>query len=89
LISRDSSLEPRPAAVLRPVGGAAQEGEREQGTVLFCDLVGSTPLADRLVPETMHFLLNRFFELALGEIHHYQGTINQFLEDGFMALFSW
>jgi class 3 adenylate cyclase/tetratricopeptide (TPR) repeat protein len=66
---------------------AALEGERKQVTVLFCDLVGSTALADRLGPETMHLLLNRFFELALGEVHRYEGTINQFLGDGFMALF--
>jgi class 3 adenylate cyclase/tetratricopeptide (TPR) repeat protein len=66
---------------------AAQEGERKQVTVLFCDLVGSTSLADGLGPETMHVLLNRFFELALGEVHRYEGTINQFLGDGFMALF--
>jgi class 3 adenylate cyclase/tetratricopeptide (TPR) repeat protein len=66
---------------------SALEGERKQVTVLFCDLVGSTVLADRLGPETMHLLLNRFFELALGEVHRYEGTINQFLGDGFMALF--
>ncbi len=65
----------------------AVEGERKQVTVLFCDLVGSTALADRLGPETMHLLLNRFFELALAEVHRYEGTINQFLGDGFMALF--
>jgi class 3 adenylate cyclase/tetratricopeptide (TPR) repeat protein len=65
----------------------AVEGERKQVTVLFCDLVGSTALADRLGPETMHVLLNRFFELALAEVHRYEGTINQFLGDGFMALF--
>jgi class 3 adenylate cyclase len=35
----------------------------------------------------MHTLLNRFFELALHEVHRYEGTINQFLGDGFMALF--
>lgn len=65
----------------------ALEGERKQVTVLFCDLVNSTGLADRLGPETMHLLLNRFFELSLGEVHRYEGTINQFLGDGFMALF--
>src|SRR5262245_59926362 len=43
----------------------ALEGERKQVSVLFCDQVGSTALADRLGPETMHLLLNRFFELAL------------------------
>lgn len=65
----------------------ALEGERKQVTVLFCDLVGSTALAERLGPEVMHLLLNRFFELALTEVHRYEGTINQFLGDGFMALF--
>jgi len=33
----------------------------------------------------MNFLLNRFFELALSEVHRYEGTLNQFLGDGFMA----
>lgn len=36
----------------------------------------------------MHILLNDFFTLALDEIHRYEGTVNQFLGDGFMALFS-
>ncbi len=65
----------------------AIEGERKQVTVVFCDLANSTPLAERLGPEGMHAFLNRFFELALAEIHRYEGTVNQFLGDGFMALF--
>jgi class 3 adenylate cyclase/tetratricopeptide (TPR) repeat protein len=66
---------------------SALEGERKQVTVLFCDLANSTPIAERLGPEHMHTLLNKFFELALQEVHRYEGTINQFLGDGFMALF--
>src|SRR5712691_7838497 len=66
---------------------SALEGERKQVTVLFCDIANSTPLAARLGPEAMHTLLNRFFEIALDEVHRYEGTINQFLGDGFMALF--
>src|SRR5947199_6952701 len=66
---------------------SALEGERKQVTVLFCDLANSTPIAERIGPEHMHTLLNRFFELALSEVHRYEGTINQFLGDGFMALF--
>lgn len=66
---------------------AALEGERKQVTVLFCDVVNSTALAERLGPEATHFLFNYFFELALAEVHRYEGTINQFLGDGFMALF--
>src|SRR4029453_10835675 len=44
---------------------AALQGERKPVTVLFCDLVGSTALAERLGPDAMHDLLNRFFETAL------------------------
>jgi class 3 adenylate cyclase/tetratricopeptide (TPR) repeat protein len=66
---------------------SAFEGERKQVTVLFCDIVGSTAMADRLGPEAMHKLLTWFFELATVEVHRYEGTVNQFLGDGFMALF--
>ncbi len=66
---------------------SALEGERKQVTVLFCDLQNSTPLAATLGPEAMHALLNRFFEIALRVVHSYEGTINQFLGDGFMAFF--
>jgi class 3 adenylate cyclase/tetratricopeptide (TPR) repeat protein len=66
---------------------AALEGERKQITVLFCDIVNSTPLAESLGAEGMHELLNEFFDVALDEIHRYEGTVNQFLGDGFMALF--
>ncbi|MBI4639665.1 MAG: AAA family ATPase, partial [Candidatus Tectomicrobia bacterium] len=66
---------------------SALEGERKQVTILFCDMTNSTALAEQLGPEAMHTLLSQFFELALSEVHHYEGTINQFLGDGFMALF--
>jgi len=66
---------------------AALEGEHKQVTVLFCDIANSTPLAEQVGPERMHALLNGFFELAMAEVHRYEGTINQFLGDGFMALF--
>jgi class 3 adenylate cyclase/tetratricopeptide (TPR) repeat protein len=64
----------------------ALEGERKQVTVLFCDITNSTALAERIGAEAMHTLLNKFFELALGELHRYECTINQFAGDGFMAL---
>jgi class 3 adenylate cyclase len=65
----------------------ALAGERKQVTVLFCDLTNSTALAERLGPDAMHTLLNHFFTLALEAVHRYEGTLNQFLGDGFMALF--
>jgi class 3 adenylate cyclase len=65
----------------------ALEGERKQVTVLFCDLANSTAIAAHLGPDHMHAMLNRFFDLALDTVHRLEGTINQFLGDGFMALF--
>jgi class 3 adenylate cyclase/tetratricopeptide (TPR) repeat protein/ribosomal protein L40E len=66
---------------------SALEGERKQVTVLFVDVSGFTSLSERLDPEDVHGLMNRAFELMLGEVHRYEGTVNQFLGDGIMALF--
>jgi class 3 adenylate cyclase/tetratricopeptide (TPR) repeat protein len=90
-----TGVEPRTPAAYTPrhlaerilTSRDALEGERKPVTVLFCDLVGSTALAERLGPEGMHVLVNAFFEVALAEVHRYEGTVNQFLGDGFMALF--
>jgi class 3 adenylate cyclase/tetratricopeptide (TPR) repeat protein len=65
----------------------ALEGERKNVTVVFCDIVNSTGLAERYGPEAMHELFETFFSRAVGLIHGTGGTINQFLGDGFMALF--
>jgi class 3 adenylate cyclase len=56
-------------------------------TVLFVDISGFTSLSERLDPEEVHGLMNRAFELMLTEVHRYEGTVNQFLGDGIMALF--
>jgi class 3 adenylate cyclase/DNA-binding winged helix-turn-helix (wHTH) protein/tetratricopeptide (TPR) repeat protein len=62
-------------------------GERKQVTILLCGIANASALAERLGAEAMYSLLSAFFELALGEVHRVEGTINQFLGDGFMALF--
>ena len=66
---------------------SAIEGERKQVSVLFCDIVSSSALAAELGPEEFHLVIDRFFRVALAEVHRYEGTVNQFLGDGFMALF--
>jgi class 3 adenylate cyclase/tetratricopeptide (TPR) repeat protein len=81
------SYTPRHLAEKILTSRASLEGERKPVTVLFCDLVGSTALAERLGPEGMHAVLGAFFDRALVEVHRYEGTINQFLGDGLMALF--
>src|SRR5215469_4689195 len=66
---------------------AAMEGERKQVSVLFCDLVDSSRLAANLEPETMHEIMDRVLRLMAEAVHRYEGTVNQFLGDGLMALF--
>ena len=65
----------------------ALDGERKQVTVLFVDVSGFTSLSERLDPEEVHRLMKRAFDLMLTEVHRYEGTVNQFLGDGIMALF--
>jgi class 3 adenylate cyclase/tetratricopeptide (TPR) repeat protein len=66
---------------------SALEGERKQVTVLFVDLVESTRLAERLDAEGMHQVMDQVLRLMAEAVHRYEGTVNQFLGDGLMALF--
>ena len=65
----------------------AVEGERKQVTVMFTDVSGFTALSERLDPEEIHAIMDRAFEVILAAVHGFEGTINQFLGDGAMALF--
>jgi class 3 adenylate cyclase/tetratricopeptide (TPR) repeat protein len=65
----------------------APSAELKRVSMLFCDLVGSTPLAERLGAETMHELIRWFIDTALAEVQRYEGTTPQFSGDGFLALF--
>ncbi len=63
------------------------EGERKLVTVLFADVANYTALSDRLDPEEIHQIMDGCFSILVNEIHHYEGTVNQFTGDGVMALF--
>src|SRR3989454_9376296 len=65
----------------------ALEGERKGVTVMFSDVSGFTAMSERLDPEEVHAITDRAFEVILNAVHRYEGTINQFLGDGVMALF--
>jgi class 3 adenylate cyclase len=67
--------------------GSTLPGEMKQVTVLFCDIVNSTPLTERLGPEAMRDLVQAFLEASLAEVRRYGGTAPQFTGDGFMAVF--
>src|ERR687887_22777 len=66
---------------------AALEGERKQVTVLFADLKGSMELLAERDPEEARQLLDPVLERMMAAVHRYEGTVNQVMGDGIMALF--
>ena len=66
---------------------SALEGERKQVTVLFADLKGSMELLADRDPEEARKLLDPVLERMMEAVHHYEGTVNQVMGDGIMALF--
>jgi class 3 adenylate cyclase len=66
---------------------SALEGERKQVTVLFADLKGSMELLGDRDPEEARKLLDPVLERMMEAIHRYEGTVNQVMGDGIMALF--
>jgi class 3 adenylate cyclase/tetratricopeptide (TPR) repeat protein len=66
---------------------SALEGERKQVTVLFADLKGSTELIRDLDPEAAQHLLDPALQRMMDAVHRFEGTVNQVLGDGIMALF--
>src|SRR5829696_10457253 len=65
----------------------ALEGERKQVTVLFADLKGSMELLADRDPEDARAILDPVLEHMMEAVHRYEGTVNQVLGDGIMALF--
>lgn len=79
---------PKPTAAASPrFSEQILPGEMKQVTVLFCDIVDSTPLTERLGPEAMRDLVASFLDTSLAEVRRYGGIAPQFSGDGFMALF--
>src|SRR5712692_7625395 len=66
---------------------SALEGERKQVTVLFADLKGSMELLADRDPEEAQKLLDPVLERMMEAVHRYEGTVNQVMGDGIMALF--
>src|SRR5262249_33221528 len=65
----------------------ALEGERKQVTGLLADLKGSTELIRDLDPEAAQQLLDPALHHMMHAVHRFEGTVNQVLGDGIMALF--
>jgi class 3 adenylate cyclase/tetratricopeptide (TPR) repeat protein len=63
------------------------QGERKQVTVLFADLKGSMELLADRDPEEARKILDPVLERMMEAVHRYEGTVNQVMGDGIMALF--
>jgi class 3 adenylate cyclase/tetratricopeptide (TPR) repeat protein len=63
------------------------EGERKQVTVLFADIRGSTSMVEGIDPEEAQKIIDPVLHIMMDAVHRYEGTVNQVLGDGVMALF--
>src|SRR5262245_58698790 len=81
------SYTPRHLAEKILTSKSALEGERKQVTVLFADLKSSMELLADRDPEEARKLLDPVLEHMMEAVHRYEGTVNQVMGDGIMALF--
>ena len=89
--ARRQILAAIPALAVERAAPAAppREAERRQITVMFCDLVGSTALSEKLDPEDLRSLMQAYQKAAGGVIERFGGHVAQYLGDGLMTYFGW
>src|SRR5262249_8310361 len=85
--SSPETYTPRHLAEKILTSKAALEGERKQVTVLFADLKGSMELLADRDPEEARKILDPVLEHMMEAVYRYEGTVNQVMGDGIMALF--
>src|SRR5262245_17592567 len=84
---RASRPQGRPAPARPQV--AALEAERRQLTVMFCDLVGSTPLAERLDPEELREVILAYQQTCAEQIRRFDGYLARYVGDGLLVYFGY
>ena len=87
--SRPAGGEPEPEPGRGPPGADAGEGHaaRRLVSVVFADLVGSTGLAERLDPESMHSVLDRYADLCGAVFERHGGTVEGYVGDAVVGVF--
>jgi class 3 adenylate cyclase len=81
-----ATVPPASAATAAPGPGQQPVAERRVCSVLFCDVVGFTPLSEARDPEAVRELLSRYFEVARTVIGRYGGAVEKFIGDAVMAV---
>jgi class 3 adenylate cyclase/tetratricopeptide (TPR) repeat protein len=68
---------------------AASEAERRQLTLMFCDLVGSTPLASRFDPEDLSDIIRTYHRTVTDAIGRFEGYVAKYMGDGVLTYFGY
>src|SRR5215831_4308991 len=81
------AAEPSPAPA--PIPAAVGEAERRQLTVMFCDLVGSTPLAARHDPEDLREVIGAYHRAVAETVGRFAGFVAKYMGDGVLVYFGY
>ena len=77
------------AALAPPTRQAAAEAERRQLTVMFCDLVGSTPLSTRFDPEDLREIVGAYHRCVTDTVGRFGGFVAKYMGDGVLIYFGY
>src|ERR1700722_18635401 len=86
---REDAGSPQAVRLTDDHPASASAGERRQLTVMFCDLVGSTALSEKLDPEELRGLLHAYRNLCGEVIARYDGFVARYVGDGILTYFGW
>ena len=96
-ITTSESASPQPARIEKSLNSADLDGsskirlaapeERRVVTIMFADITGSTPLADKLDPEDLRAILAGYFNLMTEQIRRHGGTVEKYIGDAVVAIF--
>ncbi len=88
-VSQAAPPPPAPEPARRPETHIAQDAERRQLSVMFCDLVGSTALSTEMDPEDLRDVLALYQDSCKAEIARYGGFIARYMGDGILVYFGY
>src|SRR3954451_25087442 len=65
------------------------EAERRQLTCLYCDLINSVELSDRVDPEELHEIIDNYCDVCTTVVHRFDGRVKDYSGDGIMVYFGY
>lgn len=92
LAAAAASIDEAPSTgdrAMEPPRATGRQAERRQLTLLFCDLVGSTALSQRIDPEEFRDVMRNYQDAVSGAVTRYGGHVANYLGDGVLAYFGW